>query len=216
MPHQLLRRGSTWFIRYAVPKARWSDVGRVLRSPSGVRKEIVRTLATRDHREAESRRNEAVTQIVAMLDRRLEAAGLRPLTDWTANWADRASSRRATLTNARSHPTPEERENGDDTPHDMAMDDVRNDAEKLALSRGMVAANAYHAAATGGGMTVGELGDDWLADEAKGGASAKAIAGHRAVLVLFGAFLREKHSLPTLHAVPFSSVTRRTAQPGTW
>lgn len=211
MAHQLLLRGSTWFVRYTVPKTHWQAVGRVLKTPSGVKKDVTRTLGTRDYREAERRRTGAVTQIVSMLDRRLEAAGLRPLTDWTANWADRASGRRATLLDARATPTPHELEHEIDTPHEMALGDIRDDCEKMERSRGMVAANAYNAAVMGGGKTVGELKDDWLASEEKNGASPKALAGHRAVCALFERFLSEKHSLPTLDAVPFSSVTRKTA-----
>ncbi|WP_207537582.1 tyrosine-type recombinase/integrase [Sabulicella rubraurantiaca] len=214
MPHRLLRRGLTWYVRYAVPKDRWRDVGRIEKAAGGERREIVRTLSTSDHRVAESRRDTAVAAIVSNLNRRLEHAGLAPLTDWKADWADRAESRRITLESARGFLTENELMAGyeeGETPRDRVLDDIREDATKLAHQVGAEAANAFFAAATGKSASVGVVADDWLADLEKRRTRPKALTGHRAALALLAAFLKERHHMPSLRATPFALVTPRVA-----
>ncbi|GBQ89272.1 hypothetical protein AA13595_2599 [Gluconacetobacter johannae DSM 13595] len=59
--HSLMIRGRTYCVRFIIPKDRWEDAGHVLQSPTGRCRDIVKTLGTRDHREAVKRRSKAWT-----------------------------------------------------------------------------------------------------------------------------------------------------------
>ena len=63
----------------------------------GVKREVVRTLGTTDRQEAKRRRQPALVAIQATIEAALRAAGLPPLTDWTADWATHAVGLRAIL-----------------------------------------------------------------------------------------------------------------------
>lgn len=99
--HNLRRIGLTWYARFIVPKDRWADVGRVTGAKNGKRREVVRTLETRDLKEARKRRPAALEAIRSDLNGRLEAARLRPLDDgWAPSWQAEAMSASAELRSA--------------------------------------------------------------------------------------------------------------------
>src|SRR4051812_25564327 len=91
----LIRRTNTWYARYHVQKARWADVGKAMGTASGVRKEVVRSLKTSDRQEAKRDLVSALAAIQADINAALKAAGLAPLSDWTADWRVRAVEVRA-------------------------------------------------------------------------------------------------------------------------
>ncbi|NHN84168.1 tyrosine-type recombinase/integrase [Acetobacter musti] len=89
----LLKRGQTYYARFIVPQDRWEDAGKATGTESRkfgrtpVRMEVVRTLGTKDHREALRRRDKALEAIRRELDSKLVAAGLAPLHgDWEPPW----------------------------------------------------------------------------------------------------------------------------------
>ncbi len=73
---------------------RRADVGKAMGVASGIKRELVRTLQTTDRREAEQRRDTAISAMRAEADTALRRANLQPLTDWTADWTGRAVQRR--------------------------------------------------------------------------------------------------------------------------
>lgn len=73
-----LTGGKTYSARLSIPKDRWQDVGRVYRTKSGIKQEVIRSLQTRDAREAIRRRDKALAEMRAEVDHRLIQAGLKP------------------------------------------------------------------------------------------------------------------------------------------
>ncbi len=96
----LLRRGNAWFARLFIPQDRWANVGKAMGAARGIKREVVRTLQTSDRREAQRRLGVALAELRASVDDALRQAKMRPLTDWTADWADRAAENRAALRTA--------------------------------------------------------------------------------------------------------------------
>ncbi|GBR57244.1 hypothetical protein AA18889_1071 [Acetobacter senegalensis DSM 18889] len=83
-----LTGGKTYSARLNIPKDRWQDVGRVYRTKSGIKQEVIRSLQTRDAREAIRRRDKALAEMRAEVDHRLIQAGLKPLHGaWCPEWA---------------------------------------------------------------------------------------------------------------------------------
>ncbi|MBB3884023.1 hypothetical protein GGR01_002887, partial [Acetobacter oeni] len=75
----LVKRGQGYYARLIIPQDRWQDAGKVMGCRSGIRREVVRTLGTRDHREAIRRREKMLETMRAELDAKLMQAGLLPL-----------------------------------------------------------------------------------------------------------------------------------------
>ncbi|MBB3883653.1 DUF6538 domain-containing protein [Acetobacter oeni] len=75
----LVKRGQGYYARLIIPQDRWQDAGKVMGCRSGIRREVVRTLGTRDHREAIRRREKMLETMRAELDAKLVQAGLLPL-----------------------------------------------------------------------------------------------------------------------------------------
>ncbi|ANA13378.1 DUF6538 domain-containing protein [Acetobacter oryzifermentans] len=83
-----LTGGKAYSARLSIPKDRWQDVGRVYSTKSGIKQEIIRSLQTRDPKEAIKRRDKALAEMRAEIDRRLTQAGLKPLHgNWCPEWA---------------------------------------------------------------------------------------------------------------------------------
>ncbi|WP_143225553.1 DUF6538 domain-containing protein [Acetobacter pomorum] len=59
----MLKRGNSYSVRFNVPEDRRADVGKVFGAKSGMKDEIVRTLGTRDYREAVKGRDAALEAI---------------------------------------------------------------------------------------------------------------------------------------------------------
>ena len=97
----LKRIGQTYYVRLIVPRDRWVDVGRATGATPGEKREVVRTLQTRDLKEAHKRRGRALEAIRAALNAKLVSAGRRPLDDgWTPSWEAEALSAREELRRA--------------------------------------------------------------------------------------------------------------------
>lgn len=209
----IFRRGQAWFVRVHIPRERWRDVGRIYRSKTGEKRDIVRTLETTDRREALRRRDPAVAAIREDVDSRLRAAGLQPLAgDWTADWGPVAAARREQLRTADATPDPFDDEGDGWTPRALVRDKISEEAQELYETQGADAANAYWAVATGGSLTVQEAADRWLAGlEAGKQNRQQTINGHRAALELLGAFLKAEKGLPALSAVALPIISRRIA-----
>lgn len=87
--YQLLLRRRSYAVRFTIPKNRWADVGAVKGSSGGLCREIVRTLGTRDNREAIRRRDAAIALIRSQLNEALLGAGQEPLEgDWKPSWGE--------------------------------------------------------------------------------------------------------------------------------
>ncbi|WP_155467982.1 DUF6538 domain-containing protein [Acetobacter pasteurianus] len=83
----MLKRGNSYSVRFNVPEDRRADVGKVFGAKSGMKDEIVRTLGTRDYREAVKRRDAALAAIRKEVNAKLTDANLPPLHgDYVPNW----------------------------------------------------------------------------------------------------------------------------------
>jgi len=210
----LLRRGNTWYARYSVPEARWEDVGRALNAKGGVCREKVRTLQTTDHRQATQRRAQALVEIQAEIDRALRRAGLPPLTDWTAEWMERATLHRLNM-DAGSKQTAfyGEREHEPDerwTQADITREIVERDAVDVANRQGPEAAARFLNVALGDGLTIAEAARRWL-ETLEGKRRDTSLRGHTAALALLGGYLEREAGLGPLEGVALASVTRQIA-----
>ena len=217
----LVRRGLTWFVRYQVPEDRWADVGRALGSSSGIRRDVTRTLGTRDFAEARAARDVALSAIRSEIDRALEAIGKRPLTDWTATWETRAISYREELAAARSRDAASRHDPNEDsswtdprdlpdTHEDLTTDALIEEAKELARKRGDAAGTAFLEIARGSGLTVAQGLAAWL-DTERGRVKGNTIASHEAAFKKLAAYLKTREGRPSLHAMPITGLSRRTA-----
>lgn len=59
----MTKRGSVYYVRFIIPKERWQDVGRATNARNGTRRDIVKSLETKDYREALQRRDVALAKI---------------------------------------------------------------------------------------------------------------------------------------------------------
>lgn len=202
----LLRRGNTWFARLFIPNDRWADVGKAMGAARGIKREVVRTLQTSDRREAQRRLGVALAGLRATVDEALRLAKMRPLTDWTADWADRAAENRAALRAARDDNGGEDY----DSDRDLLRESIESEAETVEARQGHAAAMAFYKASTITALTIQEGADAWLAEVARS-RRKKTVDGHRKVLRDLEGFLRDRHGLPALTALTFSDVTRRIA-----
>ncbi|WP_224777789.1 site-specific integrase [Gluconobacter thailandicus] len=75
----LTNRGGLYYVRFSIPKERWADAGKVLGSNTGIRRDILKSLQTRTHKEALRLRDAAIEAIRRDLNRKLIGAGLAPL-----------------------------------------------------------------------------------------------------------------------------------------
>ena len=213
----ILRRGRDLLPRLHIPEARWADVGRAMGAAGGIKRELVRTLQTTDRREAEQRRDTAISAMRADVKRRC-AGQDQPLTDWTADWTGRAVQRRREMEEGANVVLFHEQDPSGDpedpasrsawTAADMTRDDIVRDAEAVEVRQGPEAAQAFLAVALGDGLSVAEAARRWLEGE-HGKVKEQTINGHRAALAKLGAYLAKHHGRPTLEAVALGDVTRR-------
>lgn len=85
----MTKRGGVYYVRFIIPKHRWQDVGRATAARQGMRRDIVRTLETRDHRVALQRRDAALSSIRAEVNAALVGGGLAPLHGhWSPSWGN--------------------------------------------------------------------------------------------------------------------------------
>ncbi|MBS1019553.1 hypothetical protein JK205_11545 [Gluconobacter cerinus] len=75
----LTNRDGLYYVRFIIPKDRWQDAGKVLGSRTGIRKDILKSLQTRTHKDALRLRDAALEVIRKQLNRKLVDAGLAPL-----------------------------------------------------------------------------------------------------------------------------------------
>ncbi len=214
MAANILKRGGTYFVRLTVPKDRWGDVGQAMGAPNGVKREIVRTLQTTDFREAQRRREEGLMAARAMVDDALRRHRLKPLTDWTANWLDRAVELRShRQAGARTIVHSVVTHDGTEmlvTEADMADEAIEAAAEEIETRRGLEAARAFAEIAFGAGMSVAEGSRQWLAS-IKGQVREGTWRGYEASLGRLGDHLATHEGLLSLEGVSLSAVTRRMA-----
>ncbi len=209
----LIRRGHTWFARLHIPEARQHDVGRALGTSSGLCREKVRTLGTRDHREATQRRDAALSAMRDEIDAALRKAGLRPLTDWTADPIERALLRRAEMQAGRQRIVAyEERDYAEPFPiteADVTREFIEDEASEIAARQGEMARQRYLNAALGEGMTIAEAARRWLKD--KKDIKAKTAQGYETVFRQLDAYLKESTSLGGAEVAALSQITRQMA-----
>ncbi|GAN96741.1 hypothetical protein Geu3261_0093_024 [Komagataeibacter europaeus NBRC 3261] len=87
--HNMTKRGSTYYVRFIVPQDRWHDVGRATAARAGIRRDIVKSLYTKDYRQALLRRDAKLATIRTEIDAALVAHGLPPLHgDWSPACGD--------------------------------------------------------------------------------------------------------------------------------
>jgi integrase len=212
----VIRRGLTFYARYRIPEDRWGDVGLALKAAGGIKREIVKTLQTKDAREAKQRRAGALAAIEADLDRALRRAGKKPLgADWTANWMDRAVDYRSNL-NAYGSDILNYIDRGDGEPpdvmtyRDITMDDVESDADALESKHGLAASRQFLEVALGEGLTVAEGQRQWLAT-LSGVRRVQTIKGHAAAIGKLEGFLKVHKGWASLEGVGIDQVTKRIA-----
>ncbi|MFT8953470.1 MAG: DUF6538 domain-containing protein [Gluconobacter sp.] len=75
----MTKRGSVYYARLIIPKDRWADTGRVTGARNGTRRDIVKSLETKDYREALRRRDAALSAMREAINQALSAHNLPPL-----------------------------------------------------------------------------------------------------------------------------------------
>lgn len=210
----LLKRGSTYFVRLTIPRDRWADVGRAMIAAGGLKREVVRTLQTGDYREAQKRREAGLAAAREMVDAALRRARLEPLTDWTADWAARAIERREQFRAGEDRISGWVRGPGEEPipvfEAGLTYDTVETDAKLVETRQGSGAAHAFMKIATATELSVAEAGRHWLAS-VRGAIREGTLQGYEASIGRLGVHLAAHEGLPTLEVVGLSQVTRRMA-----
>ena len=177
----LRRIGQTLYVRFTIPKDRWADCGK---------REEVRTLQTRDLKEARKRRDTALAAIRADLNAQLAGRGLRPLdSEWVPDWASEAERDRLRLAQADNTDGGLEPD-GSYIPssRDILEAGIEDRAEALEAISGPKVSASYYRAATGDLTSIGPLAERWLKD-AEARLAQQTIGHHRFAVNLFGTFL---------------------------
>lgn len=85
----MTKRGNVYYVRFTVPKDRWQDVGAATGARKGTRRDITKSLDTKDYREALIRRDAALAVIREETNAALAAHNLPPLHgDWKPAWGN--------------------------------------------------------------------------------------------------------------------------------
>ncbi len=205
----LKRIGLTYFARFIIPKDRWQDCGK---------REVVRTLQTRDLKEARRRRAAALTAIQAQLNATLAARGLKPLdSDWVPDWQTAALEDNAKLRAAADDGY--ERPDGTyrHSERDNWTNQIWENAERLEDSHSPAIARSYYATAMGDSTPIGLLSERWLKAEASR-LAAQTISHHRYAVNLLGTYLgldasgkSRQDSTKVLQSVGMETLTPDTA-----
>lgn len=212
----LKRVGLTYFVRFIVPRDRWQDVGRVVRAKNGEKREVLRTLETRDLKEAHKRRGRALEEIRKELNAQLVAAGLPPLDDsWSPSWQAEALSAREELRRASDEPRWHDPNTGEAGPSDRDLKEsvLWDRVEEIGEHFGGKAARAYADIATGSVLPIRSTADRWLRDIA-GTVRAQTAGQHERSLALLAEFLAGRDgadAAAVLAGMGMEAVTRRVA-----
>lgn len=213
----MIRRGLTWYARLHIPKDRQADVGRAMGSKGGLCRERVRTLETRDHREAAQRCDAALAAMREEVNAALRKAGLKPLTDWVADWMPRAIARRGDMEAGRSQVAAYEASPDDPTADpapimaaEFIQDEILAEAAKVAARHGDAAARTYRTIALGAGLTVAEASRRWL-QTLEGKNRYQTISDYRTAHGQFAHYLSHVAKIGSAEAVGVTQVTRRLA-----
>lgn len=203
----LRRIGLTYYVRFIIPKDRWQDFGG--------KREVVRTLETRDLKEARRRRAKALAAIQEQLNADLSNRRLKPLdSDWAPDWQsaalrDNAELRQADATDGYLEP--------DDTyipsKRDLLESRIQDTAERLDESHGLEIGRSYYMTAMGFTTPIGVLADRWLKAEASR-LAAQTVSHHRYAVNLLGTYLAlnatgkgQKDAARVLQSVGMESLT---------
>jgi integrase len=160
---------------------------------SGQMREVVRTLETRDHREAVKRRSKAVQAIEAEINEKLSAAGLPPLGDrWCPSWHDEALSAREEIRRASDQVDLDTvaGEHGA-SPRDVKRSMAFDRAEELEPRIGAKATKAFLGIALGEVTPIRTTADRWARDVAPTITKQTALQNERS-LDLLAEFLDAK------------------------
>ncbi|MBN9509046.1 MAG: phage integrase SAM-like domain-containing protein [Alphaproteobacteria bacterium] len=213
-----LRRGHAWCARLHIPQDRWGDVGRALGTKGGLKREAVRTLGTTVYREALRRREPALAATRTDIDNALQRARLRPLTDWTAGWEQRAVERREALRRHGHHVTGTYEVTTDaadvleaeETAGTVIADLIERDADAVGRRRGRVARDGSERIALGRTLSIAQASREWLAGE-EGRVRAGTVALLKATLGHLASYLAAHEGILRLEAADLAEVTRRMA-----
>lgn len=210
----LLKRGTTYFVRLTIPQSRWADVGRAMGAAGGVKREVVRTLQTGDFREAQRRREAGLAALREIVDGALRRAGLAPLTDWTANWQERAVELQEAMRTGEAVILGSVGDPDDEdipvTEADLTSETVEREVEALERKRGADVAAQFARIALMREMSVAEAARQWLAS-IKGTMRDGTWRGYEASIGRLGTFLTDMEGLSGLEGVGLCEVTRKRA-----
>ncbi|GBQ35534.1 hypothetical protein AA11237_0998 [Acidocella aminolytica 101 = DSM 11237] len=147
------------------------------------------------------------------IDAALRKAGLRPLTDWTADPMAKALQRRAEMQAGRHRIIDyETRDYEEPIPifeSDITREFIEREADEVAARQGEAARLRYLNAALGDGMTIADAARRWLKDKTE--IKAKTAQGYEAVFRLFDAYLKDETALGGSEVAALSQVTRQIA-----
>ena len=213
----IIRRGLTLYARLHIPKDRQADVGRAMGSKGGLCRERVRTLETRDHREAAQRCDDALAAMREEVNAALRKAGMKPLTDWVADWMPRAIARRADMEAGRNLVAAYEQDPHNDYADpvpimqaEFIQDQIMAEADKVAARHGDDAGRTYRTIALGDGITVAEASRRWL-PTLEGKNRYQTISDYRTAHGQFAHYLGHVVGAGGAEAVGIAQVTRRLA-----
>lgn len=208
--HQIRRIGLTYYARVTIPKDRWEDVGR---------REVVRTLNTRDLKEARARRRKAVAAIHEEVSLELARRGLPPLdSGWTPSWQAEALSVRTEIATASDELAFPDADDHDAlaglTEKDIKRSVLFDHWEDLRDRLSPKQARQYLDVALGAATPIRLIADRWLRDVG-GTLAGQTVAQHRTSLRYFGEFLGkatgERDPEVVLQTAGMEQVPRRVA-----
>ncbi|MCP1270786.1 MULTISPECIES: hypothetical protein [Acetobacter] len=221
----MTKRGSVYYIRFIVPKERWQDVGRATEARNGIRKDIIKSLETKDYREALRRRADALEVVRQNTNTALLSHDLPPLHgDWKPSWSnshrrltEQALMARKALENADAHREPlyadDDPESGmmvgeDNSDRDCKAEIVRDTLSCIADEIGhhlpgkkgqKAAIEAYqraHDIAFGNATPLSVLLDRWF-PSLEGVVTQELIDRHHRAFSRLGAYLADSIDLKT-------------------
>jgi len=193
--------GDTWSARLSIPLNRWADVGEAYGTRSGIKQEVIRSLGTRDKREAYKRRDKALAVLRAEVDERLAAKGFLPLHgEWKPDWMNEERLLSEALEARREIAATSDRTDGGDKQMgptdprrrliegmDYFLEDRAEQLEKAGKNpSGYV--TRYREIALGKTTPIGPLFDRWMRD-VESTIRQQTARGHRLAFRLFGEFL---------------------------
>ncbi|KXV15985.1 hypothetical protein AD933_07770 [Acetobacter malorum] len=233
----MIKRGNSYSVRFNVPEDRVQDVGRVFGAKNGRKTEIVRTLQTRDYREALKRRDVALAAIRATVDAKLLEEGLAPLSeDFTPDWwaspvkaVEAGHHYRQQIEQTSDDYDPAEGlkpgeavegapESEREHVRSVVTDLVLETSEKLPPAEGKRYFDTVMGVVEGTATPMGPLADRWLDVQRRLRLTNGLISRHKRVLGVFGEYLLsasgagEGKSEDAFRAYPMQKVDKRLAR----